>query len=407
MLEDLRLLQHLVTTKTRRWRAKRQLAQRLDPTGLAPHADAVFRVAVYFSDEPTNLYQIRQWYAPLQLLAQTQRVVVISRHPETTLLLLDECPLPVVHGPRITDIETFMVDHEIALVLYVNQNVRNFQMLRFAAPSHVFMSHGESDKTYMASNQLKAYDRVFIAGPAAAARLETTLVDFDVAARTVEIGRPQTDEVSDPPAPLPVDDRTTVLYAPTWEGDRRSMAYGSIATHGEAIVRAFLADPRYRLVYRPHPRSGAFDPAYARASAHLARLIEEANAVDPTASHVVDLHSTFGWHLTHLDACVTDISAVALDWLATGKPLVLTRPASPDAVVDPTRLNTSVPLVSSADAHTVARLLDRLISEGDASLDEVVRHYFGDTAPGAASRRFVAAATTLVEDRLARGVGRV
>ena len=132
--------------------------------GLEPGTDAPFRCAVYFSDEPVNLYQIRQWYAPLQELAKTQPVVVISRMPETTSLLLDECPLPVLHGPRVTDIETFMAAHEIGLVLYVNQNVRNFQMLRFAEPAHVFVSHGESDKSYMASNQLKAYDRVFIAG---------------------------------------------------------------------------------------------------------------------------------------------------------------------------------------------------------------------------------------------------
>ncbi|WP_076259316.1 CDP-glycerol glycerophosphotransferase family protein [Intrasporangium flavum] len=380
--------------------AKRRLATRLTREGLAPGADAPFRVAVYFSDEPVNLYQIRQWYAPLQELARTQPVVVISRMPETTLMLLEECPLPVLHAPRVTEIESFMAHHEIGLVLYVNQNVRNFQMLRFATPAHVFVSHGESDKSYMASNQLKAYDRVFIAGRAAAERLTGALVDFDVAARAVEIGRPQNDTTY--PAPhLPADGRTTVLYAPTWEGDRPSMAYGSIATHGEAMLTALLADPRFRVVYRPHPRSGAFQRSYGAASARLAALVEQANAADPTAHHLVDTRTAFGWHLTALDACITDVSAVALDWLATGKPLVLTRPSSPSAEVEPTRLNTSVPLVPAADAGGIVAVLDAAVGQPDEARAAVVEHYFGDTAPGAATARFVAASTELIESRLA------
>lgn len=403
MLHNAKVLGQLGRQWVRRQVAKRRLTERLAQTGLQPGTDAPFRCAVYFSDEPVNLYQVRQWYAPLQELAKTQPVVVISRMPETTNILLDECPLPVFHGPRVTDIETFMARHQIGLVLYVNQNVRNFQMLRFAEPAHVFVSHGESDKSYMTSNQLKAYDRVFIAGPAAAERLEGALVDFDVAARAVEIGRPQADVTYDAPS-LPDDGRTTILYAPTWEGDRRSMAYGSIATHGAALLTGLLADRRFRVVYRPHPRSGAFDPAYGSASAHLARLVAEANHADPSAGHLVDTETAFGWHLARLDACITDISAVALDWLATGKPLVLTRPASPDADVEPTRLNTSVPMVTAAQARDIVSVLDDAMSASEDARAEVVRHYFGDTTPGAATARFVKASTDLIEARVERAM---
>jgi hypothetical protein len=391
----------LVRDAVRRQLAKRRLARRLAREGLQPGSEAPFRCAVYFSDEPVNLYQIRQWYAPLQELARTEPVVVISRMPETTILLLDECPLPVLHAPRVTDIEAFMAGHEIGLVLYVNQNVRNFQMLRFATPAHVFVSHGESDKSYMASNQLKAYDRVFIAGQAAAERLTGALVEFDVAARAVEIGRPQNDTTYPSPH-LPADGRTTVLYAPTWEGDRPSMAYGSIDTHGEAILTALLADARFRVVYRPHPRSGAFQRSYGAASARLSALVEQANAADPTAHHLVDTHTAFGWHLAALDACITDVSAVALDWLATGKPLVLTRPSAPTAEVEPTRLNESVPLVDASEAAGIVKILDAAFAEPAEARVDVVRHYFGDTSPGAATARFVAAATELIESRLAR-----
>lgn len=41
-------------------------------------------------------------------LSKVHPVVVTSLLPETTNLLLDECPLPVLHAPRVTGIETFV-----------------------------------------------------------------------------------------------------------------------------------------------------------------------------------------------------------------------------------------------------------------------------------------------------------
>ena len=107
MLDNAKVLAELARQTVRRQIAKRRLAERLGRTGRVRGTDGGFLYAVYFSDEPVNLYQIRQWYAPLQELARTQPVVVISRMPETTNILLDECPLPVLHGPRVTDIEAF------------------------------------------------------------------------------------------------------------------------------------------------------------------------------------------------------------------------------------------------------------------------------------------------------------
>lgn len=399
MLQNVKKLGVLGRRKVERQLAKRQLRGRLDAHGMGPGGEGPYRCAVYFSDEPVNIYQIRQWYAPLQELAKVHPVVVLSRSPETTNILLDECPLPVFHGPRITDVETFMDSHEVGLVLYVNQNTRNFQMLRFATPAHVFMSHGESDKSYMASNQLKAYDRVFVAGEAAVERLSRALTEFDVTKRAIQIGRPQTDVAYETPA-LPEDGRTTVLYAPTWEGDRPSMRYGSVSSHGERIVASLLANPRYRIVYRPHPRSGAFDPAYGHDSDRLAHLIHEANRAADAPQHLVDLDTPFGWHLARLDVCISDISAVALDWLATGKPLILTRPFDPRVEVERSRLIDSVPALTAQDAGSVPALIESALASPHPALADVVRHYFGDTSPGAATGRFVRAASDLVESRV-------
>src|SRR3546814_3676416 len=54
-------------------------------------------------------------------------------------------------------------------------------------------------------------------GDAARDRLARVLWDYDLDARTFSIGRPQADHYSGV-LPYTPDDRTVVLYAPTWEG---------------------------------------------------------------------------------------------------------------------------------------------------------------------------------------------
>ena len=382
-----------------RSRAARRALERRGTAGAAPTPGTV-RVAVYFADTSVNLYQIRQWYAPLAELARTVPVAIVVRSPGTMLALLDESPVPLVYARQVVDLESFVADHPLAMTLYVNQNAKNFQMMRYGRMWHVFVNHGESDKMYMTTNQFKAYDYAFVAGDAARARLASVLWDYDLDARTFSIGRPQADHFAGRP-PYEPDDRTVVLYAPTWEGDRPAAAYGSIASHGRSLVSALLATGRHRVVYRPHPRSGVLDVEYRRAHEAIVAALREANAADPSAGHVHDEGAELGWQLAGADVAVTDVSAMVYDRLATGRPLLVTRPVSPDAEVDEGGYLGAAEWLTADDAVRIVEAVDRVASDEAAAerLQHWVRHYFGDTTPRAATRRFEAAVGRLVELR--------
>ena len=352
---------------------------------------------LYFADPKVNLYQLRQWYEPLVELSKTWPVVVVSRSPSSMLRLVEECPLPVVYLRKIVDFENFLAEQDIRIALYVNQNVKNFQSMRYGRMWHVFINHGESDKAYMASNQYKAYDYAMVAGEAAVERLSHALWDYDVEKRALVIGRPQADYFVGE-LPYTPDDRVTVLYAPTWEGDRGSMSYGSVLSHGLAISRSLLADPRYRLIYRPHPRSGVTNREYREANEQIIRAIAAANSRDPGAHHVFDESPAIGWQLGSTDVAITDISAMVYDRLATGKPLIVTRPASPEARVETDGYLGSAEWLDVADAPDVVSRIEQI--RGDAEARERLQHWvtyhFGDTTPGAATARFHAAVEHLM-----------
>ncbi|WP_322411949.1 CDP-glycerol glycerophosphotransferase family protein [Microbacterium invictum] len=362
-----------------------------------PHPSDHYRIAVYFADGAVNMYQMRQWYRPLQELARTWPVVVLSRAVTGARALMEDDALPVAFVPTVRDLEQFLVAEDIRIVFYVNQNTRNFQMFRYGRRWHVFINHGESDKMYMTTNQYKAYDVAFIAGEAARERLSRVLWDYDLDRRTRQIGRPQADHYSGS-VPYPDDDRTVVLYAPTWEGDRPSAHYGSIRTHGEALVSALLATGRHRVVYRPHPRSGVVDHEYGAANRRIIAAIADANAADPSAHHVFDDRPELGWQLAAADIAIADISAMVYDRLAAGKPLLITRPADPAAAVDAHGYLSACEWLDADRASEIVAEADRVLRDPEAvsRLQRWVRHYFGDTSPGAATARFHAAVAELM-----------
>lgn len=363
-----------------------------------PPEPGSIEIAVYFADTRVNLYQIRQWYAPLAELAKRHPVAIISRSPGTMLTLLDEAPVPAVYLRRVVDLERFVAEQPLRIVFYVNQNTKNFQMFRYGRMWHVFINHGESDKMYMTTNQYKAYDYAFIAGDAARERLARKLWNFDLEHKAIAIGRPQADHFAGA-LPYHPDDRTVVLYAPTWEGDRPAAAYGSIASHGEALVEALLATGRHRVIYRPHPRSGVVDPAYGEANTRIIAALARANATDPAAQHVFDDGAALGWQLAVADVAVTDISAMVYDRLATGKPIIIAHPASPEVEIDETGYLRDCEWLPAEQAADLVPLLDRVLTSSEAheKLRYWVERYFGDTTPGAATARFHAAVESLID----------
>ena len=363
------------------------------------HPPFHYRVAVYFADGAVNMYQMRQWYKPLAGLAKTWPVVVLSRAATGAQALLADGALPVAFVPTVRDLERFISTQDIRVVLYVNQNTRNFQMFRYGRRWHVFINHGESDKMYMTTNQYKAYDYAMIAGEAAKERLSRVLWDYDLDRRTIPIGRPQADHYSGT-LPYTPDDRTVVLYAPTWEGDRPSAHYGSILTHGESLVTALLGTGRHRVIYRPHPRSGVVNAEYGAANKRIIAALAAANAADPAAQHVFDDGPDLGWQLSAADVAVVDISAMVYDRLAADKPLLITRPADPAAAIDTHGYLSACEWLTAADAPDIVAQTERVLGDPDAvaRLDQWVSRYFGDTTPGAATARFHAAVQRLMDD---------
>lgn len=356
-------------------------------------------VLLNFADDPVNLYQIRQWYAPLEQLGAGFSIAIFCHRPETAKIVARETTLKVVLAQGFGNLNEVRDRLTPKVVLYPNQNYKNYAILGLTTAQHVFISHGESDKIYMASNWMKVFSYFFIAGEASRQRLSTYLLNYDVDERTIEIGRPQIDMPRPAPSIQPTT-RTTVLYAPTWEGGRPSMRYGSVATHGASILSGLLSDSSFRVIYRPHPRTGVQDPEVASANAEAKRMLVEAMHRDPAAQHMID-DGVFGWQLDAADVMITDISAVAYDWLTTGKPILITIPSAPETTVKQAGFVADMPSLAERDAGNIVRIVDELRNDValGARIGQWADFYYGDRTPGASMRRFKVALERTITER--------
>lgn len=403
-----------------RWRLRRLragLAVRLAPDAFVPQLAAArvpvdAEVAVYYADGPERIYQLDQWLPVLEQLSAEHKIVLILRDLRAMREVQDRTTLPIVCVTTFLDLMNLYDAGEFKVGIYVNNGQRNFQSLNNPRMLHVHVNHGESDKLSSFSNQVKAYDRVFVAGPLAVERYREALIAFDDG-KVVPVGRPQLDLEFSPE--LPPSQRRTILYAPTWEGESESNNWTSVDCYGLQIVEALLSLPDVRVVYKPHPRVvTSAHPGVSRGHRRIMSLIRAANERDPAAGHVARTDGNILAMLGQCDALVGDVSSVTLDflYLRPDAPIFLT-----DRRNDRALLERDSPLVAGAevlDATTIgglgAAMADALTTDDRRTDRAKVRAgYFGDLRPGDSSRRFADAVADLIaeRDRLLAGHRRV
>lgn len=360
-------------------------------------------VVAYFADPPTKLYQLDQWLPILERVHERRPVVIVCRDLRTVRELRHRTSVPMIFIRRYANLVDLYERSDYQLALYVNNAAQNFQSLAAAHMVHVHVNHGESDKSCMVSNQLKAYDRIFVAGDAAVARHVGALYGFDLE-RLVKIGRPQLDVAL--AASLPPSPRRTLLYAPTWVGEVETNNYTSVDRYGAAIVRAMLAVPDVRVVYHPHPRIPTANSAVGQIHRQIVELIEAATLRDPQAGHQYSVGGPILSLFPNSDLMITDISSVGLDflYLRTDAPLFIT-----DRFDDRDRLLATAPVAAGADVIDTASLprltetLERRLAADALSTArrDIRRYYFGDLEPGESTRRFLDQIDQLIAERAA------
>ncbi|MCK4442739.1 MAG: CDP-glycerol glycerophosphotransferase family protein [Sulfurovaceae bacterium] len=272
-------------------------------------------IVLYFNAPVSSIYQVKQWIPILKELNKRAKLVIITRRYSSFKWLIKHTSFSVIFTHTYSDLMKTFEENNFKCILYVNHGVQNFQALAYRNALHVHINHGESEKTSTISNQLNAYNYVFIVAKAGYDQCRLNLLQKNMSVFK-EIGRPQLEHIVEVP-PFKTN-RKIVLYAPTWEGTHTSMNYSSLDTFGEMIIQKILEDDKYYLLYKPHPNTGFNDDKIKKIDKKIKSILKN----NPNAKVISngDINALY----SHIDIAIFDNSAVAIDYLSVDKPMIMT-----------------------------------------------------------------------------------
>lgn len=358
------------------------------------------QVMLYHSGDPDSAYQVNMW---LSTADQLPVPVVVALRERICFDALGATTSPVICIPAAVDFMTFTLP-DIRVAMYTANVGKTIHMLREPGVQHVFIGHGDSDKSASSNPFSKVYSEIWVAGPAGRdryARARIGVRDDEI----VEVGRPQLGAIT-VAAGHRAGGRLTVLYAPTWEGWVNDPAQSSVLRTGLPLVEHLLALPGVRVVYKPHPLTGTVSGAHGRADAQIRAALTRAAALDTAAGHVVatgpepHLYDYFN----DADVLVGDISSVLSDFIASQKPYIVANlTGMPEKKFSATYPSTSAAYLLDPAANRIGEILE-LVRGPDPMAQarrELKRYVLGPEDPPAMVR-FAAA----VEAAQGRAVAR-
>lgn len=275
-------------------------------------------VVVYFSGGPDTTYQLNVWLETIDRIEQST-VIFIRESLHLEALLPTRTPVLVL--PRAQDVEACQLP-SMRVALYPTTVIKNNHMIRLRGLRHVFINHGDGDKSVTYSPLHRVFDEIWVAGEAARDRY----LDRGEGVRAeqlVTVGRPQLAHIRAVPDGARKASPLTVLYAPTWEGNFEGVNYSSVAPMGEAVVDALLrSDRSIRVLFKAHPATGTRLEKAAVARAAIERRLSGAGPHEVVGTEPDALYRAFN----EADILIADISSVVADFLASRKPYLVTNP---------------------------------------------------------------------------------
>lgn len=282
------------------------------------------RVAVYFSGPRGSTYQLNVWLETIDRLQLPTIIIVREAHHLDTMLA---CTTPVVVLPTAQNVESLHLP-SLQVVLYPTTVINNNHMIRLRGVKHVFINHGDGDKSVTYSPLHRVFDEIWVAGQAACDRylLRGEGIRAD---QLRQVGRPQLASITRAAeVERSAEDVVTVLYAPTWEGNFDDVNYSSVATMGPQIIEQLLNLPTpVRILFKPHPATGVRLPAAAESLRVIKRWLKSTPGHVLVASEPTALYDAFN----ACDVLISDVSSVVADFLASRKPYLMTNPRDIDA----------------------------------------------------------------------------
>ncbi|NKX51860.1 hypothetical protein HER39_15060, partial [Arthrobacter deserti] len=357
--------------------------------------------AVYYAAVKGAEYQLGMWLPYLERLGRP--FVVITKYGATVPVIVRLTKAPVV---GVMDGVPGALDRLVVPSLkagfYVQGSPANAASQRYRKLTHVWLNHGDSDKEANFHPRHATYDKLFVCGEQGVARYAAHGIDIP-RDKFELVGRPQVENIEfRETATAPQN--PTVLYAPSWQGGRPSTSYTPLPV-GPAIVRELLGRGA-TVVFRPHPLSYGI-PADKTSVLEIQDMLRK-DAQQTGRKHLFgaaaekDLDVAGCFNLS--DALVTDVSSIASEYLASGKPYAMSAMTASGRAFVEEFPSAQAAYVIEKDLSTLSAALDSLLGADPLAGKRAERRKYclGEVIGPQAAEPFVEASLGLLGIRKAK-----
>ena len=259
--------------------------------------------------EPTH---VDMWIEPLSSL-QNSWFVVLRERSHLNFFKSSERPNAVFieNGNQLASVLPENAD----LIFYANNGQKNrFMMNAKPSATHIQLLHGDSDKPPSYSPLSNNYDYLFVAGQMAIDRYRNHGIDIS-ADKFKIVGRPQVRSIETTATPKSIK---TVGYMPTWKGFFEDTQFSSLDRAGTITRTVVQRLSGANLLFKPHPMSFK-DPSWKQIKRDVLSQISQNGRVASPSETPFDI-------MNASDVLITDISSVMIDYLYSGRPLIVVLP---------------------------------------------------------------------------------
>lgn len=273
-------------------------------------------ILVLHTGEKYNaLAHIKIWYP--YFVESGMSFIILTRFIEAYNTIIKEYPhANIVFAKDKKEIDMlFSLHPNIKACFYPSNTGNNNHLLYQTEIKHIFIGHGDSDKSASAHKFFRVYDENWVAGQAHIDRFINTGFSLN-GLKNIKVGRPSLLNALKSTSEhwtKRFDKKYSVLYLPTWEGTYKEQDYSSLSKIEENLS-VLQSIESLEISIKLHPFSGTREKSFID--------LEESLKKNPNIK-IIPKTETITSYIESSNIFICDISAVISECLAAKSPIFL------------------------------------------------------------------------------------
>ncbi|MDP1370054.1 CDP-glycerol glycerophosphotransferase family protein [Acinetobacter lwoffii] len=295
-----------------------------------------------------------------------ENTLILVRNKDLYNWVLDFYPRwNVAYAKEYTDIDKLLPKFKQISHMYYSSNTGNtIHTLKYNEIIHVFLGHGDSDKSASAHKYFRVYDEVWVSGQAHIDRFKNA--GFQVNEMIFrKVGRPALRSIlSNNKKHWLERMELSFLYLPTWEGVYEESNYSSIHFSADLLKLVRSISPVASINAKLHPVTGSREIRFATLNEDLQEIFSSEDV------QIADTSTAISTLLGKANIFICDISAVVSECLASDCPIFVYIPKDKDIIIAQSNMIYEDYCYTFSDLTELANLLDQVVLKNNDYLAE-------------------------------------